>query len=1100
MITVIYGLSGSGKTDLCMEIANKAFPACYVVPEPMSYISEKMITEKFGAVSSSAVEVTTFKRMFFNMVSSFGMKGRTLLTEGGKAIILSYLCKKLQKEFKVLSKSAGYRGFAEVASSLISEFKNYGITDKMLQSVATDDVQLKNKLDDLSLLYSAYNEILGEKYATADDESEILASLIKENPWAFADTTYIFDGFSCFIPCELKIIEALSSCCKGIYITLDCDGLQYTDDTDVFFDQKRTIEALSKISELRFIHKKEIYKTYEFSNLTLAFAHKSYKPFESENIKLAVFNNNYDEVTFAAEKILKLVQSGKYRFSDVTVVSRDSTRYSGIIKRIFADHGIPVFISESLNATAQPAVYAILDALEAILKNFSYEAMFSYLKSGFSGITSHELDLLENYILATGIRGSAWISEKAWKYTPEITGKGEDLLTEINHIKNKVATPLANLKVSLTKAYTLRHKAEALFRFTEEIALYDRINEKILRFNTLDAAASAYYSQVWNIFISTLEEIVELLGDKPVTNDEFLEILVTGLSTHELSVIPTTVDSVNVCDPLDCVASPVLFVFGTNEGVYPQIMTDEGILNDSDRLILRDSNIVLAHDTVTRAFSEDFVIYNLMGKPRELLYVTYPISDVNGTARHPSDVISKLNKALEIPLEDNIISRGRDGVEKLTAPLPAFLTYAENMRLAREGVSIDPLWYNVGRWFENSHLWNDRYKLFEKGINFTPNASPIEDISLLFPESDIKLSISRLELYRKCPFAYYAGYGLKLLDRKTDKLDFADTGSLMHEVLEQLSVAMENSGLSWQTADDDYLTRQVNRLVDEKITEIEELFDYKSARRHFLLLRLRENLLTSVMYIAQHLKAGKFVPLGYEISFDDNKKYTPLTLDVGGKKIKLRGKIDRADVYTDNSGRKFLRIIDYKSGKKSFDMTRTYYGLDLQLAVYLDRLCDLENAQPAGVLYFRLHDSLIKGSSDMSDEKIAAALESQHKLSGLIIKDTAVAYAMDSTLKSLPVRIKNDGNFHQNSQVADFDTFAGMRKILHKTLRSLSSELIKGKIPIKPYRSHDGKTGCDYCEYRDLCHFEQRCGGNFDDLPAIPDIMDFVKKEGKTDA
>ncbi len=1102
MINLICGLSGSGKTTYCVGIMKKLKKAVYVVPEPMSFVSERMITDIFGAASPAGIDVTTFRRMFFNTITAVGMGGHTKLSDGGKAIILGFLCKKLKNEFKVLGKSASYRGFSEVACELISEFKNYGITPDILKNFSSENNKLKNKLDDISLIYSEYEKIISGKYATADDELGILAGLIRENPHLFINKTFIFDGFSCFIPAELNVISALESCGSGIYITLDCNNLPFSGENDIFADQKRSIEKLGKISKLSLTYLDEIHKNDEFLHITKSLSGVFAPPVPQTRTRMAVFNNQYDEITFAAEEILRLVRDKNMRFRDISIIARDSERYNPVIKRIFSEHGIPVFISDSINATAQPAVYTVLDALEAVLKNFSYETMFAYLKSGFANLDYDELDVLENYIIATGIRGSAWINGSFWHYTPKIAGSDEDgFLEKINDIKERVAAPLITLKTSLLAGKTVKEKAEAVFKFTENINLFDRINSMITRFNGINPTTSAYYGQVWNVFITTLDEIVDILGKTEVSNDEFYDILVTGLMTHEISVIPTTGDCVNICGALDSIASDVVFVVGTNEGVYPQVMTTEGILSDSDRLYLRDGGVNLAHDTVTRAFCEDFVIYNILCRARELMYITYPISDMSGASRHPARIISKMRSLFKDGIiEDRIIPDFSDAACKITAPLPALGSLAENMRLAKEGSDIDPIWYNVENWFKNSPQWQERYKLMKSGLSFTPHSNTLRDPSLMFPETQVKLSVSRLELYRKCPFAYFARYGLKLCDRRQAQLDYMDTGTIMHDVLEKLSTRIEHSGFSWQTVSDAFLKTEIYKLTDEKIAEIEQMFDYKSQKRHFLLLRLRDTLLTSVIYIASHLKSGKFVPLGYEIEFDDNKKYTPLEFDVGGKKIKLRGKIDRADVYTDENGRKFVRVIDYKSGNKSFDIIRMYYGLDLQLAVYLDRLCDLEDAHPAGFLYFRLHDSLIPSDSGLSEEKIEKELDKSHQLSGLVIKDPDVVLAMDSTLKSLPVSFTKEGNFTVYSSVADYESFKGIRKTLHKTIRAMSRELLSGNTSITPVIPEGGSSSCEFCEYGDVCHFEEKCGGKYKRLDKIPDIWDIIKKEGESDA
>lgn len=1114
----IYGESGTGKTTQCVdmikELRGSYDKVYFIVPESCSYAAETLIAKRFGAVCELSAEVVSFKRLYYNMLNLVGAPGHTKLDDSGKQLILSYICKTQIKQFKALSKSAAYNGFAEILNSLIREFKTYNITSggirEAIENMEENDL-LALKLEDLNRVFEKYSEYTKEKFTDAQDEMSILKSMILENREIFKDSLVVFDGFSTFPPQSLEVIEALMISCRDSAFAFTCDSLEISENPDVFAQQKRITEKIKNIAYNNNIpQSKNIYcaKAYKYkeaediyclTKLAAGLEIKN-KP-DCKNIELSEFANQLEETEAAAEKIRNYVRNGG-RYRDVLVIARDEGRYNPVIKRVFGEYEIPVFVSGKIKLLSQPAVYAIICALDIINENFNINSVITYIKSGFCGLSGNDADLLENYIIASGVRGSSWTNGKPWKYVPKMAFEEneEEFLNNINCLRGQLAKPVVNLKKAMLSGETVKEKCAALYEFICEIRLYESINAMMARFNETDPQTASYYGLVWNSVMETLDETAEVLGDKAVTVHEFSDIFETAVSSREISLIPTTVDSVTVSSGGEGQNAPIVFVLGTNEDVYPTVMGAEGLLDDSDRQRLKDMGLELAPGTTEKMFDEEYVLYCALGAARRQLYISWPIADISGGNRFAARIVKKISKTFGIKIKSCVIQNEMPGIEAVTAPHAALKRYARTILSEKEGCAQNEIWQSVGAWFKEHSGWKEKFALIETAAGYVPKSERIKDTGSVYGKN-LTLSVSRLEQYGKCPFSYFAKYILRLQTRKKAELDVADAGSFMHEILEKLSEEILSEGQSWQTVSEDFLRTKTEKLVNIKCAEVLEAFDGGTKKQMWLLARLKNTLAESALQIANHLRAGKFVPIGYEIVFGENEKYTPMEINLDGRKIKLRGIVDRADVYESENGGKFLRIIDYKSGRRSFNISKMMYGLQLQLAVYLDRLCDIENAQPGGILYFRLHDPSIDAKISASAEEIEEKRREQYKMSGVVLADDEIVHAMDADAGTksavIPVAYTAGGDFNKrSSSVASAVQFKEMRRKLKSVVRRVGNEMTSGNIDILPYRIGD-ENGCAYCDYKDTCHFESGCGSRYNELPKMDDkaVWETLEKE-----
>ena len=1106
----ILGPNGTDKTEKCMDMIKRCLGhynhIYYVVPDNHSFSAEKKVSELFGAVSEAKVNVTSFKKLYCDTVNITGEKGLKKLSSVGTKILLSYICIKHKDELNILSKAASRTGFSDILSNLIQEFKIYGITpEDLLVAAEKTGTSLKLKLKDISRLYSLYNDYIKYRFSDAMDEMSILSDMVNNNPEIYRRSLFVFNEFQFFTPDEIKVISSLAKECDFIFaFSFDKDA------AEIYSSQKKCIDKLKKAlsdhteKESEFAEQGDRFTNFPEGKYicdNLVYGDNVKFEGEPENIEIHEFSEQYQETEFVAEKIINLIKSG-VRYKDILVIARDSDRYLPVISSVFKDYDIPVFINKKLGAANQPSINVVLSALETINENYSYDSMFTYLKTGFSNLNDFETDLLENYVLATGIRVNSW--EIPCNYTPYITQifDDESALEKINLVREKAIAPLANLKSGFSNSSTIKQKAENLFNFLKEIDLFGTISGMVQRFKQENMQTAAYYGRVWNLIISIIDELVDVLGDEKVSTDAFINLFTLGLSMYEISLVPTNVDVVTVVRPEDLNENPEKYVFvvGANDGVYPSVSQIEGLLSDSDREFLDGLGLELAQDTLSKALDENYISLKTFLSAQNKLFITYPVGDTGGGARFISVTVKRIKEIFpRLTIKSHVAFSCVFPDERIVKPKPSFSKYVANLKQGE----LSSLWTQAGQWYEDSPDWEDRFKLLNKSINFSPKASALEsDIVDNLYKNELKLSVSSLEKYANCPFAYFANYALRLKTREKAEMTSMDSGSLMHEAIEKLSGVIIKNNYTWKSAPADFLQREIIKITDEIVLNFEMKFDTTSVRQLRNIARIKEMLCQSVMYIADHLKAGDFEPLGYEIEFGTGKNYEPVSFEIGDKKIKLRGKVDRADIYYDEKGGKYLRVIDYKSGTRDFDFSSMFYGLQIQLVLYLDTLCCETDSNPAGILYFKLFDPAVDAPQSCGDEIIDELISKEHKMTGVVLDDENIVKAMDKSFvkdsRIIPVKKKVDGTFAKSSSIITLNQFKDMQKHINKLIKKVGNEIFSGKIDILP-SMHNGKTGCDYCDFKKICFFDEHCGGKYNELEKLKgdQALSLMKKAGE---
>lgn len=1099
-LKLIYGKSGSGKSEYCFkEIAkdiNKE-KIYLIVPNQMALMAEKKLMEITNNVSLINTEVITFNRMAFRVRNEIGGAKKTNLSKSGKAMLLYDILCKQKDSLNFLGKSSEN---VDIIGNSITEFKKHRIDINKLREECnnTQDVYLKLKLNDMITMYEEFESSIQNRFLDENDVLDILNNQIVESN-QFKDAIIYIDEFVGFTTQEYQIIAKLLQIAKQVNITICTDNLMQNEelDKDIFYASKNTGIKLINIAKEYGIEIEEDVKLknlYRFKNEELKHLEENfykipYKKYEEEpkNIKMFLANNQYSEIEHIATQIVKLVRNEEYRYKDISVITKNLSIYSSLIKVIFSNYNIPVFIDEKRELSENIIVKFLISVLEICNKNWSYESVFNYLKTGFVNIEREEIFKLENYCIRWGIKGNKWYKED-WNYV----GKDEYTKEEVdrlNELRRMIVKPIRNLQEKAKKDNTFFNLTKILYEFLQEMKLEETIKLKINKLEEKGFIELANeYETSFKVLIELFDEIVLVFGEEKTNFDKYISTLKIGLKNTGLGKIPATQDEVIVGDVSRSRSHKVkaVFIIGINDGEFPSVYKDEGFFNDKDREYLKEQGFELANGSLENLYEENFNIYKAFTVAEEKLFLSYASSDNEGRTLRPSILITKMKKIYSNLQEtSDIISQEKEIITKNNT----FDNLIEKLNDYQEGKDIEDIWFDVLNYYENDALWKSRLLKSLEGITYTniPEQIKPEFVKKLYGET-LHTTISRLERYRSCPFSFYLEYGLKLKEKKSLKLDPIDTGSFMHEVIDTFFENVSNKKISIKEIENADIEKIVKQIVEEKLN-LTSNYIFKSIPKFIILTNRLCRLVTlSIIYIVQGLKNTDFEVVGNEIEFKNGKEYRPIEIVTkDGKKVEITGKIDRIDLAKDETG-KYIRIIDYKSSAKDINLNEVLAGLQLQLITYLDAVCQDKDLIPAGILYFGLVEPKIdkgKRAKDITEEEIEQKLREHFRMNGLVLAEMNIINMMDNKLKDgeksdvIPVKIKKDGTMDKTSKVVSRKEFEILQKYVKNTLAQISEEILDGNIDIKPYYNVKTKRKpCEYCKYNSICNFKKGFYGN----------------------
>ena len=1116
----IIGTAGTGKTHLCMEeiIKNQSDGAgrqIFIVPEQFTSQAERDLIVRSPQNAILSAEVLSFGRLAHQIFAKNGMGQKVSLGDIGKSMALQKVLLDEKENLVFFANVMNKSGFVDQLSLTVSEFFQYYIAPEQLldKSQRADIPQgVAQKLSDLAKIYDAYIQFIKKDYITGDETLSLLAAQLKcLNP--FHATEIWLDGFYGFTPQEYSVIENLLKLTERVTITLPMNENSFRADSLPFsasfyepYATKNKLIRLAVENEISmeptvFLTQNHRAETEALQALEKHYFQGYYKKCDlSESVSICACPTKQEEISFAAGKITRLVREEGVRYREIAIVTNAMEVYEKSLRGALQEFGIPYFIDSRREITAHPLITMVTALLDCLVFDFRYEHVFSYLKSGLVPFSYEELDALENYALAYGIKGYKWQKER-WEYG--IKKEGADIIEKMNLLRQRVMEPFLPL---LTK-----NKKEKLAcgEFISRILYHlDALGvAETLSFWTEDAlnngspAKAEEHRQIWQLLLQVLEKATEILGDEAMTVTEASKILSAGLQKCTMGIIPPTTDCLIVGD-IERSRLPeikYLFVLGVNEGILPAPSQPQGIFTEAERQLLAETGMELANGGKQKAFEEQFLIYRGLTRPAKGLFLTFANGDTEGKALFPSSLIDRLCR-----MDANLKIQSYEGFQpEETVPNAAFHLLGEHMSRHKKDSTIEPLWQDIYSFFSTEPAWEGRLSLLRKGLTTAKKQERLSDKTIKGLYGDkLFSSVSRLERFAACPFSYFAEYGLKAKERKLYQLQTPDLGLLFHEVLELFSNQIKTENLSWDALSKEKTEEMICQAVELAAPKLGDQILMDSAANQYLIRRLKRISTRAAWTLVQHIKNGDFVPNGYEVGFGNHEELPPIVIELAeGKELVLSGKIDRVDLL-DAKGSRYAKIIDYKSGTKAFSFQDIFYGLQLQLLIYLDAyLKHFEKTEtpmkPGGIFYFRIADPTLALNEEMSAEEIEEALYEKMQMSGLILQEDAVIQGLDHIFAEdhkgkssaiVPIGYTKKREPSSSAYLADKEQYEQLLSFVVNRAARLGNEMQQGTVAPAPYRKND-QTPCAYCRFKAICRFD------YQDEPKWRNLKKIGKKD-----
>ena len=1128
----IMGRSGTGKSGRTLDeikeklLANpQGSPIFYVVPDQMTFQQEFALFNDEHIKGSIRAQVVSFSRLAWRILQETGGGTRQFISSIGLQMMLRKIIEEKQGEWQVFQKAMEKQGFLNQLEQMITEFKRYQVTPEILhmqmehmnQFVHKEpgEVALVNKLDDLVYIYEKLIAALKDHYMDGEDQLQLLAEKIGESS-ILKDAEIYIDGFHSFTPNELVVVEALMKQCHSVTITLAVDNPNDTiSELDLFHQTSETYHILKQIAYENYVMVDETIVMHPangrfkdrpyFAHLEQNFDVRPSPEFHGEvPIQIAEAVHPRAEVEGVAQEILRLVREEKYRFQDIAIFIRQTDVYHDLIQTIFDDHDIPVFIDEKRTMLNHAVIEFIRSMLDIVEGNWRYDAVFRVLKTGFIPVsnqkfplTNDAIDELENYVLEYGIRSrERWFSDEEWKFQ-RFRGFDNNVQTDmekqtqerINAYRAQIVKALQPFDEQIRKAATVRELSEITYLLLEKLGVPERLEEMRTYYDEHGKIEKGReQEQVWAAVIQLFDEMVEMAGDEPMKLATFGATLDAGFETLKFAHVPPSMDHVIVgtVDRSRLSGVQCAFLLGVNDGIWPLKPPADSMINEEERALLAENGMKLAESGKRQLLDDWFYMYIAFTAAQDRLMISYPLSDEEGKAKMPSQLIKRIEDLFPSCCNHLLLQDPDELAEAerfITAPVKTRSALTAQLARSQKGYPIQPVWWEVYNWYvEHQPKYSTTYKILQSlYYENKPSNLAKDTVEELYPKQ-VKASVSRLETYYRCSYQHFAKYSLKLDERRTYKLDAPDIGQLFHEALKIITDWIQGEGKDFAQLTKKDADGYAGKAVFNLAPILQHQILHSSNRYKYIQQKLQEVIARATYILSEQARQSNFSPVGLELGFGDKEKLPPLKMQLSnGYELLLRGRIDRVDKAL-NEDNLYLRIIDYKSSAKGLNLMEVYYGIALQMLAYLDVVLTHSEqwlgtkASPAGVLYFHVHNPMISSKQKMNDDQISEEIFKKYKMQGLLLSDEEIVKMMDNSLESgssqiVPAGIKKNGGFYGYSKIADQETFSSLQHHIHQLMRNAGLDMTSGGVDLNPYQ-HKEQIACTFCPFHSVCQFD----------------------------
>ena len=1108
-----FGPSGSGKSHrIYEEIMQRAAEEpgrnfLIIVPDQFTMQTQKDLVMRSDRDGILNIDVLSFGRLSHRILEEVGTKEMPVLDDTGKSLVLQKVAADLKEQLPAMGSLLHKQGYIHEVKSAISEFMQYGISTQDMDKLITSAQKrgaLAMKLKDLKTLYRGFQDYIRDHFITTEETLDVLRRSLSKSK-ILKGSVVVFDGFTGFTPIQNRLIQELMRVCAETIVTVTIgvgeDPYKMDGEQKLFHLSKKTVADLEKLAAEAEVERGEdlfvkggpnrFAKAPALHYLEQNLFRYQYEPYAGEQQEIHMFEalSPREEVHQTALYIRHLIREQGMTYRDIAVVIGDLEGYASYVETEFGQLEIPCFLDRTRGIVLNPMIEYIKSALQLYIKDFSYDTVFHFLRSGMSDISREEIDELENYVIRTGARGYRTYSRLFTRRTEELQENAEGS----EQAEEKTMERLNRIRQQFMDAVEILHMGSQekagdyvshLYDFLEQ----NQVQQKLLNYQQQfekegDLSRAREYAQIYRLVMDLLDQVYELLGEEEISRQEFADILEAGFGEITVGTIPQNVDRIVVGDMerTRLKQVKVLFFLGVNDGNIPKNASKGGIISDMDREFLIESGTEMAPSPRQQMYIQRLYLYLNMTKPSEQLYLSYAKVNSEGKGIRPSyliDTVRKLFPAMSVEYPQN-----RSRLEQIEGRQEGARYLAEELREYVEGTLPEEErqdFYLMYRAYEADAA--GRGLLTRAAFRRYRESGLSRIVARALYGQQLENSVSRLETYAACACRHFLQYGLSLQEREEFGFEASDMGTVYHAVLENFAGKLAESNLTWWDFTEDFAAKAVKESVEAYAAIYGETVLYSSARNEYAITRMSRILTRTVLTLQKHLKHGSFQPDDYELSFRFAEDLDSIHVDLSeDEKMHLQGRIDRIDVAED-AEHVYVKVIDYKSGNRKFDLAALYYGLQLQLVVYMNAAMEMESRKhpdkeivPAALLYYHIDDPTIETPVELTDEQINEQILAKLRMNGVVNSDPGVVERLDRYMQDksvvIPVEKKKDGSFSARSGVLSREEMQLISSYVDAKIRSIGREILDGKIAANPYEKGN-EEACTYCAYKKVCGFD----------------------------
>lgn len=1070
MLQLVLGTSGKGKSEYIINMLKEKLiegreDVYLIVPDQLTFSKERVFLQRLGAKLSSKIKIWSFSKLAEEVFRLFGGVPEKSLSETGKFVMLSKAIKLSQDNLKIYQKAGD--NILKLLIEAIEEFKTNLISPDALREVSNlSSGNLKDKINDIALIYEIYNALIKDEYLDENDVLTRAGEIIKDKGF-LKNAIVAFDGFESFNKQKLEIIKAALKNAELTYVSFATDTLGLNEES-LFEPISKTARIIKSIASEEGV--KENVPVYfkeakRFENDELKFLEENLfrDKFETylndvENISIFEAKTFYDEAEYLAATIRNLIIKEKYRYGDFAVISKDPGKYYGILAPVFEKWDIPLYFQEPVRLDSRPIIRLIISAFNVALRGFRSEEILLLLKTGLTEFNSDDISLFENYLYLWKIEGRSFLSD-FYKH-PKGFGYDEDeeslgILCRLNNIRKSIIAPLSEFKEEIKEAEASKI-SEAIYNLLINLKADSVISQSFKKYVDIgmpDLARDG--TAAWKKLMDILDEFSGAFKSEVITGEEYFSVFKDLVSKAETRDIPMRMDTVSLSssDIFKAEDEKVIFIIGASQGEFPYVPTESGIFTDSERSKLLEFDLNLESKLEDKIKEERYFAYAAASGAKEKLYLSYHL--VSGEEENlPGRLITDIKR-----LFPKVKVKRNESTEYYASTYnSAFALYASLYNEeSNERESLKEL-LNEKEDFQN--------KL--KALDIAGNKSEFKLSDKALADkmfSDSYFSASQVESYHKCAFSYFCKYGLNVKEKRTAEIDNLEYGTIMHYLFE----AVLKSDFIKYMDNKELLKSDVNKLIEKYADDNMGGINTLTGKDKYRFRRLCEAAISMIERFIEELSVSRFKPEYFEFYLSDYSEFPPLKIYTDkGKAVTVGGIADRIDVYNTEKG-KYVRVVDYKTGSKEFKYTDVLFGLNLQMLIYLAAMAEKGNVIPSGILYLPSAVPEISGEKNMKTEKADGERDKKLASSGVILDDIEIINAMekDGAGRFLPTGIKENGSVSKPQSVLSNKGFETLFTHIKSLIKTMAENLIEGDISAEPLMVNN--NSCTYCPYKSVC-------------------------------